>query len=188
MPVVSKSSRFPSVRPIPVRQERMRGLCEKGSGTIVRSTLRAVPAMVPDPFSHRQIEFAAARFSGRCDHDEPMDWRHTGRMLPGGDPGPGPRAARADELRHDRQRRGHPRTDGPALCTGGTVQRPQPAGQHPQCVRLRSALCPVLPPRLRGLCLPGLVVQEPKATRTDCHQQHQHCRHGNVRLGCQIRP
>src|SRR5208283_264420 len=26
--------------------------CEKGSGTFVRSTLRAVPAKVPDPFSH----------------------------------------------------------------------------------------------------------------------------------------
>jgi len=36
-----------------VMVHRIGAWCEKGSGTFVRSTLRAVPAKVPDPFSHQ---------------------------------------------------------------------------------------------------------------------------------------
>src|SRR5208283_3570309 len=39
--------------------KRGQAWCEKGSGTFVRSTLRAVPAKVPDPFSDRH--FASPR-------------------------------------------------------------------------------------------------------------------------------
>src|SRR5208337_1572296 len=45
---------------------RLRAWWEKGSGTFVRSTLRAVPAKVPDPFSHhaRKRPRNAAMFAG----------------------------------------------------------------------------------------------------------------------------
>src|SRR5437588_6703502 len=42
------------------RRVLLRACLERGSGTFVRSTLRAVPAKVPDPlFKHALIDYAA---------------------------------------------------------------------------------------------------------------------------------
>jgi len=46
--------------------QQVKSLCEKGSGTVVRSTLRAVPATVPDPFSHRLFVLAPRPISERA--------------------------------------------------------------------------------------------------------------------------